>query len=157
MVIAASGHRMLSNPHLAKSVALRALDYFKPQKVLCGMALGWDSAVAEGCLEVDIPLVAAIPFRGQEQRWAGPQQERYHHLLGQAQSVWVASPLTTKEAFLARNRYMVDQADLILVAFEGRPGGTAYTIRYALERGKKVLNMAPVLVGERARFMGVGP
>ena len=30
-----------------------------------------------------------------------------------------------------RNRYLVDEADLLLAAFDGKPGGTAMTVDYA--------------------------
>ena len=38
---------------------------------------------------------------------------------------------------------MVDHADLLLAAYDGKPGGTAGTIAYAKRRGVKVLRLPP--------------
>ena len=37
-----------------------------------------------------------------------------------------------------RNRYLVDNADLVLAAYDGQPGGTAMTCGYAEEMGAPV-------------------
>lgn len=43
-----------------------------------------------------------------------------------------------RAAPLKRNEQMVDMADLVLVIWDGASKGTAYTLRYAEKRGKRV-------------------
>jgi uncharacterized phage-like protein YoqJ len=42
-----------------------------------------------------------------------------------------------------RNRYMVENADLLLAAYDGQPGGTATTVQYAIEVGIQVELLPP--------------
>ena len=44
-----------------------------------------------------------------------------------------------------RNRYLVNNADLLLAAYDGQPGGTAMTIGYAKANGVTVQIIQPVL------------
>ena len=44
----------------------------------------------------------------------------------------------------ARNRYLVDHADTLLALYNGTPtGGTAYTVKYAYQRNKEIIVIAP--------------
>lgn len=43
-----------------------------------------------------------------------------------------------------RNRYMVDQADVLTVVWDGSPSGTGKTVRYAHQQGKPVIIINPV-------------
>ena len=38
-----------------------------------------------------------------------------------------------------RDRYMVDRSSVILAAFDGTPGGTMYTLSYAMDQGLDIL------------------
>lgn len=49
----------------------------------------------------------------------------------------------SKDCFFARNRYMVDKADVIVCAYDGQSGGTAYTVNYALKQNKIVVQINP--------------
>ena len=40
---------------------------------------------------------------------------------------------------LRRNRTMADAAALLVTVYDGGPGGTAATIRYARQKGKQIL------------------
>ena len=44
-----------------------------------------------------------------------------------------------------RDRYMVDHASLLIAAFDGTPGGTRYTVEYAMRRGVSVVDRPIVL------------
>ena len=50
----------------------------------------------------------------------------------------------TKGSMFRRNRYLVDNADLLLAAYEGQEGGTAMTVGYAQQTGIPVLFISPV-------------
>ena len=43
-----------------------------------------------------------------------------------------------------RNRYMVDQADVLIAVWDGSPSGTGKTVRYAHQQGKPVIIINPV-------------
>ena len=47
-----------------------------------------------------------------------------------------------KFAITHRNRYMVEKADLVIAYVDRRWGGAYQTYRYALSRGKEILNLA---------------
>ena len=43
-----------------------------------------------------------------------------------------------------RNKYMVDQSDVIIAVWSGRPSGTGKTVTYALSKGKPVSIIDPI-------------
>ena len=47
-----------------------------------------------------------------------------------------------KAAFQARNRNMVDRADLVVFCVERKEGGAYQTMRYAIQQGKQYINLA---------------
>lgn len=47
-----------------------------------------------------------------------------------------------KAAFQARNRSMVDRADLVVFCVERKEGGAYQTMRYAIQQGKQYINLA---------------
>ena len=54
----------------------------------------------------------------------------------------------TKSCMFVRNRYLVDNADMLLAAYDGQPGGTEMTIRYARKMGIQVCCIKPVTVSQ---------
>ena len=50
----------------------------------------------------------------------------------------------TRSCMFRRNRYMVDNANLLLAAYDGQPGGTAMTVEYAENTGVPVQIVAPL-------------
>jgi nucleoside 2-deoxyribosyltransferase len=48
-----------------------------------------------------------------------------------------------KSCMFRRNRYLVENADLLLAVYDGLPGGTAMTVGYAREIGVPVVCLAP--------------
>jgi len=114
-----------------------------PTRVLTGMAVGWDQAVAEACVQLRIPFVAVIPFAGQESRWPASVQKRYFELLELAHSAVVVSrgeysPTKMK----ARNRYLADHSTKAVVLYDGfGDSGTAQFVRHAENIGLPYLNV----------------
>lgn len=47
----------------------------------------------------------------------------------------------TDGCMLRRNRYMVEHADILMTVFDGSPGGTAATVRYAKSRGLRLITL----------------
>jgi uncharacterized phage-like protein YoqJ len=111
--------------------------------MISGMALGWDTAFAIATIRLGIPLVAAVPFSGQESRWPEAAQARYRSIIAAASDVIVVSPGSYAPAAMhARNRWMVDHCDALAALWNGSPdGGTAACVRYAASVGRQTINL----------------
>ena len=111
-------------------------------KVISGMALGWDQALAEAAVNLGRPWVAAIPFSGQESKWPQASQDKYHALLAQASDqVLVSQGGYSPQAMQIRNQWMVDNADWVLALWNGSRGGTYNCIQYASEQDVPIANV----------------
>lgn len=111
---------------------------------ICGMARGCDTYFCEAVLRLrdrvqDITLEAAIPCPGQCSRWTAEQQQRYHDLLERCNYRTVVQEKYDAGCMHRRNRYMVDHSMLLIAVHDGSPGGTRYTIEYALRHRRNVL------------------
>ena len=114
----------------------------RPSKVISGMALGFDQALAEACIIEGIPFVAAVPFPGQEEFWSPAERQRYTEILGRAASVETISPAYGNRAYYKRDAWMVDHADEMAALWNGMVGGgTAITLAYAEQKGVPVTNL----------------
>jgi uncharacterized phage-like protein YoqJ len=129
------------------SLATLVLSKLKPTKVISGMALGWDQALAFAAITGNIPLTAAIPFAGQELRWPSHAQHKYHWILDGATRVvrlQNCAPENMAQTVLwmqQRNEQMVDHADVVLALWDGiEKGGTWNCVEYARRVEKPVVN-----------------
>lgn len=112
------------------------------------MAIGFDMICAELVLELkkeypQIKIVCAIPCKGQEKVWNALTQKRYHNIVKQADKTVVLAEKYTPECMLDRNRYMINNSSLCIALFDGKPGGTAKTIKFAEENGVEVIKIKP--------------
>ena len=122
-------------------VAIEQLNELQPIKVISGMALGWDTALAEAALQLKLPLVAAVPFSGQESMWPFASRQRFKELLSQASEVhYVCAPGYAAWKMQVRNQWMVDECDVLLALWNGTKGGTANCVGYALGKQVKLVN-----------------
>lgn len=114
-------------------LASESLAVIRPDMAIVGMALGWDLAVAHAALDLGIPVLAAIPYNGQESRWPAESQRRYHAILKRCFQWEVVNPGPYAGWKLhARNVFMADLCDVLLTLWDGSPeGGTANCVRYA--------------------------
>jgi uncharacterized phage-like protein YoqJ len=152
MILAATGHRpdklggygaevfarltRLAEVYLACTV--------RCDRVISGMALGWDMAWALGALRASVPFTAAVPFEGQESRWPDASRQQYHAILKQAAEVVVVCDGGYAPAKMqTRNEWMVDHADGIVALWNGTSGGTGNCVRYAERVGRPVDNLWP--------------
>ncbi|HEX8696973.1 MAG TPA: SLOG family protein [Longimicrobium sp.] len=163
MIIAGTGHRpdklrigTLDGFHPAVharlvDLARAALQREAPARVISGMALGWDTALAEAALELGIPFDAYVPFAGQESRWPEPSRRRYQGLLARAERVVIVCPGGyAPEKMQLRNERMVDDADFLLALWDGSSGGTCNCIAYAEAVGRPYRNLWPSWVRHTA-------
>jgi uncharacterized phage-like protein YoqJ len=107
---------------------------------ISGGALGMDMFAAEAVLELKekypwIILEMVSPFDAQADRWNDENRMRHDRLFASADIVTATGHEYTKACMFRRNRYMVNNADLLLAAYDGQPGGTAMTCEYARESG----------------------
>lgn len=114
-----------------------------------GMALGVDTWAAEAVLEKKIPhpeikLVAVIPCPEQDARWSDEQRRRYRDILRRCDKIIPISPRYSKDCMLKRNRALVELCDVLVAVYDGKPGGTQYTVNYAKKTGRKTVIVPPV-------------
>lgn len=118
---------------------------------LTGCALGVDMWAGEAVLAFaeqhpEISLCCIIPFAGQEKRWTLEQQARYKALLQRSNKTVVIKERYTDDCYFERNRYMVDNSDILLAVYDyeaSKPSGTGYTVRYAQSLKKPILLIHP--------------
>jgi uncharacterized phage-like protein YoqJ len=145
-IIAATGHRPdrlggYSEVVLAKLMqfAQTYLKKEKPDKVISGMAQGWDTAFAMAALSLNIPLVAAIPFAGQELKWSSKDQKLYKEILAKsAEVVTVCRGTYQPWKMQARNAWMVDHCTKVAALWDGNPGGTKNCVLYAHQKSHPI-------------------
>ena len=111
------------------------------------MAMGFDMLAAEEVIKLkeelsDLKLIAVIPYRGQSERWAYQQRERYQRILSKADEEILLSEGYFNGCLLKRNDYMLDHVSGIIAYFNGKPmGGTFYTCRNARAKGIDLINL----------------
>ena len=114
---------------------------------ICGMARGADLYGCELLLELRerLPLTveAAIPCLTQADGWSAAQRERYRRDVAACDLETVEQEAYSPGCMQRRNRYMVDHASLLIAVFDGRSGGTAATVRYAMSRGLELVLIPP--------------
>ncbi len=111
-------------------------------RMISGMALGWDTAVALAALELKIPLEAAVPFKGQEEKWPEPAKRRYHDILRRCIRVnYLAPPGFQAWKMGNRNFWMVNKSERMLALWNGTKGGTEVCVGMANKEGREVVNL----------------
>ena len=88
-----------------------------------------------------IKIILVYPFKGFTNRWTAVQQAEYERLLPQYNKVVCVSDRASREAYLARDRHLVDNSAYCISYCTRESGGTAYTVRYAKRRGVEVRNV----------------
>ncbi|MGI6336300.1 MAG: SLOG family protein [Eubacteriales bacterium] len=113
---------------------------------ITGMAEGFDLWAADMVVRFrraypELTLEAAIPYPGQARSWTYDSRDYYGEILKVCDKTTYVSSSYTKDCMYKRNRYMVDHASLVITAFTGGAGGTAYTLDYAQKNGVEVINI----------------
>ena len=109
--------------------------------VITGMALGWDTYLAECALAADCELWAYIPFEGQELRWPKESKDRYYRIMDQCTKVKVISDKFSMASYQDRNEAMVNDSHEVWSLWTGKEnGGTYNCIKYAESQGKTIKN-----------------
>ena len=117
-------------------------------RFLSGMALGVDMLAAEVVLKMrkehpEVSLACVLPCRDQANRWQEADRLRHQDILLRADAVVCLQESYSRSVMLARDRYLVQHSDCLLAVFNGSPGGTKYTVDYALRAGRRVVRIDP--------------
>lgn len=111
---------------------------------ICGNAIGVDSLAAQMVLDKKkenpkIFLEIAVPFENHN-----ADVTLCRDICKKADLVHVVSDAKDRRsAFYERNRYMVDNSDLLIAVYEPKreKSGTAHTIRYAETKGLEIIRI----------------
>lgn len=126
---------------IRKYLNTRAIEY-PHVRVITGMALGFDTWVAESALCIGIPVIAYLPFRNHGNNWRPESKNRHDMILGQCTQVKVFNEEFKKSHYLQRDRHVVEDCEELFALYDGRKtGGTHYTVKYAIELGKNFFNI----------------
>ena len=115
---------------------------------ICGMARGCDTYFCEAVLSLraqfpGITLEAAIPYEAQSAKWLPEEQDRYDRLVYECDYRTYVNREYSSGCMKRRNRYMVNNASVLLTVFDGKTGGTMYTRNYATRKGLNVIEITP--------------
>ena len=127
-----------------KLVAAGVTDFYS------GMADGSDVWLSQIVLDLRkenpaLKLHCYLPCEGQADKWSSSAQERYHTILGQANSVIYVSHKYYDGCMIARNHHLVEAAGRLLAVFNGvKRSGTGATLNYARKLGREILIIEPV-------------
>lgn len=142
---ALTGHRVLPADFNEKQLLSELESLIKEGYTFfyCGMAEGFDLLALKALLTLKeiypIEIEACVPYTGQERSFSAEMKALYRTLIDKCDKKTVFFEKYTDGCFLIRNRYMVDNADCIYAYCLRNTGGTAYTVRYAESKNKKVI------------------
>ena len=113
---------------------------------ITGAARGFDLWAGECVLALKaagaaVTLECALPFAAQATGWSHDEVLRYRALLAAADRQTLTAKAYEPGCYDKRNRYMVDHASRLITFFDGRPGGTKSTVRYAEKAGLEIINL----------------
>ena len=162
MIIAGTGHRpdklspdgykyYLSRdlPRIT-NLGVDALNKYKPDECISGMAQGWDTGLALAALDLDIPLTVAIPGKWFPTQWPIEAQRVYFKILEKAAKIIYIDEKFPIEGVIGysprymnlRNQWMTDNSDAMLALWNGvKKGGTWNNIKYAKRKNVTVINV----------------
>jgi uncharacterized phage-like protein YoqJ len=154
MIVAFTGHRpnklggyKLPNPiyNYVYGQIQDTLAFLKPTKVISGMALGIDQWAAMIAVRMNIPLLAAIPFEGQQSNWPTESQKLFNKLISLAsEKVIVSEGGYTAAKMQIRNEWMTNNCDTLIAVYNGDlSGGTSNCVNYAKKLNKKIIYIDP--------------
>ena len=146
-----TGHREIEPaaarliPALLKSAIKDAISR-GATRFLAGGAMGFDTIAALCVLELkqefpNITLELILPCTNQAQKWSERNRLVYDMIIERADRVEYLHQSYTPSCMHDRNRRLVEEADLVIAYLVHSGGGTAYTVAYALQNDKELINV----------------
>ena len=138
MRIAVTGHRpkrLKGQQKEVKKWLSEQLNKYECTEAISGMAQGADQIFAQAAVEKNIPLICCYPYR---KNFFHQEEQK---ILNKAKDIkFISEAYTGNRVYWFRDKYMVDNCDLLLAVWDGiRAGGTWLTINYAQKIGKPVI------------------
>jgi len=157
-----TGHRYIppeSEQRIAKNLERKTRELINVGYLYFGVggAAGFDTLAAKTLIRLrqnDFPQIKVIlvyPFDGFTNRWNDEQKITYSTLLPCYDKVVCVSSAPGKDAYLARNRHLVNWSSYCICYLTKDSGGTAYTVDYARKAGLQIHNTAPIDFLRRGR------
>ena len=115
---------------------------------ISGMAMGCDLYFAEAALALrerchGVTVEGAVPCPTQAQKWPETLRRRWRAILDTCDLETVVQQNYDRWCMLRRDRYIVDRSAAVLAVFDGAPGGTQYTLNYAMDKKREILLLDP--------------
>ena len=114
-----------------------------------GGAVGFD-LIAACCvlkLKTEYPhirLHMLLPCKDQDKNFGRQEKRIYRYVLEHADSIRYVNEHYANYVMFARNRALVDGADLCIACYERTHGGTHYTVNYANKKHVQVVNLSRI-------------
>lgn len=153
-IIGVTGHRKLSHSNKeVRRVLDRSLTFLRQEKgynkVITGMALGFDTLVAQVCIDIGMPYIAALAFESQSEKWNTNDTDWYKHLLNKAEYVKRVSTGNWENwKYLKRDTWIVENSDMLMAYIKNeqdlKSSGTGFTVNEAIRLGKPWRNIYPL-------------
>jgi len=139
--IGVTGHRSLPEselPFLRRAISTFLQTQPYPLVVFSCLAAGADQIFADEALKLDADLTAVIPCGGYEGTMghSTADYERLRDLASRREEFGDKFPKPSDQAYQQAGQTIVDECDVLLAVWDGKPGGpggTASTVKYAME------------------------
>ena len=144
------GHRRIERPflieHRLEELIHRLLREKEYVDFMVGRSGDFDQHASSAVLRIrkimgnhNSSLILVLPYPTAEYLNNQEYFEDYYSYIEVSDAASVAH---RKAAYQIRNREMVDRSDLIACYIERESGGAWQTVKYAMEKGKTVINLA---------------
>lgn len=145
--VAVTGHRIIYKDFDRKQLKETFIDLIKEgyNTFLVGMAVGFDTECFRALYELkknnEIKIIACIPCLNQSERFNIFQKAEYDKMLVQADEKIVLSEKYHSKCMQIRNKFMVDNASVLVSYLRRDYGGTKNTVEYAEKVNCKIIRL----------------
>jgi hypothetical protein len=147
-----TGHQRLEPPEswswVTSTMRNELAKISPPLIAVTSLAVGADQLLARLVLERGGSIHAVLPFADIERSFSPDDVRAYRDLINQATVEVLNTPGTDEDAYLAAGYRVVDQSDVVLAVWNGKPangkGGTAQVVHYAKRVGVPVVEINPL-------------
>lgn len=149
-----TGHRVMSTEERARLRVSLRLELLRLINLgyttfLAGGALGFDTLAEQEVLRLkneiseEIKLVLVLPCRDQDLHWRERDSAVFHTLRRSADEVIYTGEEYERGCMFVRNRFLVEHSSACLFFLRENTtrGGTAYTVRYAKQKGLQLIDL----------------
>lgn len=110
-----------------------------------GGSLGFDTLMADMLISLKaahprIRIIEVLPFEGYRSRWSLEQQRHAEKIDKQVDKIVYIAKEPSRGVYLLRDRHLVGCSAYCISYCTRNTGGTAYTVKYALEHAVTVYN-----------------